>query len=83
MLSCLEGSERKLEVLFYLLKEGSASVSQISQELKLREDLVREILESLKRKGIVVDYPSGVCEVNYSSPIVSILLSVLEEVLNC
>jgi len=83
MPSCLEGSEiRKLEVLLYLLKEGPASVSQVAQEFKLKEDTARSILSELKKKGVVENL-GDVYEANYSSPIVSILAATISELLGC
>lgn len=84
MLSCLEGSElRKLEVLVFLIRKGSASLSQIASELKVREDAIRTVVEELKRKGLVVTYSNGVIELNYSSPTVSVLLGLIKEIVNC
>ena len=84
MLSCLEGSElRKLDVLVFLVRKGTASLSQIASELKVREDAVKTTVEELKRKGIVVTYPDEVVELNYASPVVSILLSLIKEIVNC
>ena len=84
MLNCLEGSElRKLEVLVYLVRKGSASLSQIASELKVREDAVKATVEELRRKGLVVTYLDEVVELNYSSPAVSLLLSLIKEIVNC
>ena len=84
MLSCLEGSElRKLEVLVFLVTKGSASLSQIASELKVREDAIRTVIEDLKRKGLVVTYSNEAVELNYSSPAVSVLISLIKEIVNC